>query len=151
MGLEFSIRKLYNNETENALELVWSVFQEFEAPDYTQEGADEFYKSIHDEKYLSMLSVYGAFSDDKLVGVIATRNSASHIALFFVTREYQKNGIGKTLFKTALSDNHTGVLTVNSSPFAVPVYRRLGFAEVDSEQAENGIRFTPMKYEFSVE
>lgn len=99
MGLEFSIRKLYNNETENALELVWSVFQEFEAPDYTQEGADEFYKSIHDEKYLSMLSVYGAFSDDKLVGVIATRNSASHIALFFVTREYQKKRRWKNAFQ----------------------------------------------------
>lgn len=121
--------------------MVWEVFLEYEAPDYTQEGIDEFYKSIHDENYLSMLSVYGAFSNGELVGVIATRNNGKHIALFFVEGKYHCQGIGKQLFQTVRTDK----MTVNSSPYAVPVYRKLGFKSVDTEQSVNGLRFIPME------
>ena len=53
------IRKIRQEKIEKALFLVWQVFQEYEAPDYTQEGAEEFYKSIHDEKYKKELYDYG--------------------------------------------------------------------------------------------
>ena len=79
--LNVSIKRL--DETQSALQLVWEVFQEFESPDYTQEGINEFYKTIHDENYISMLTMYGAFLNGELVGVIATRNNGRHIALFF--------------------------------------------------------------------
>ena len=36
--------------------------------------------------------------------------------------------------------------TVNSSPFAVPVYHKLGFVDTNTEQLTDGIRYTPMKY-----
>lgn len=139
--LDLSIRKLNKKEIESALNMVWKVFLEYEAPDYTQEGIDEFYKSIHDENYLSMLSVYGAFSNGELVGVIATRNNGKHIALFFVEGKYHCQGIGKQLFQAVRTDK----MTVNSSPYAVPVYRKLGFESVDTEQSVNGLRFTPME------
>ena len=139
--LDLSIRKLNKKEIESALNMVWKVFLEYEAPDYTQEGIDEFYKSIHDENYLSMLSVYGAFSNGELVGVIATRNNGKHIALFFVEGRYHCQGIGKQLFQTVRTDK----MTVNSSPYAVPVYMKLGFESVDTEQSVNGLRFIPME------
>lgn len=135
------IKQLNNNEIENALSLAWKVFMEYEAPDYTQEGIDEFYKSIHDEKFLSMLSLYGAFSDDELVGVIATRSNGKHIALFFVDGKYHRQGIGKQLLKEV----QTSKMTVNSSPYAVSIYRKLGFESTDTEQVVNGLRFTPMR------
>ncbi len=141
MMLNLSIKRLDKEETENALNLVWEVFLEYEAPDYTQEGIDAFYKSIHDENYLSMLSVYGAFSNEKLVGVIATRNNGKHIALFFVDGKYHRQGIGKRLFQTVRTDK----MTVNSSPYAVAVYRKLGFEAVNTEQVITGLRFTPME------
>lgn len=141
MMLNISIKILNKKETETALTLVWKVFLEYEAPDYTQEGIDEFYKSIHDENYLSMLSVYGAFSNEELVGVIATRNNGKHIALFFVDGEYHHQGIGKQLFQTVRTDK----MTVNSSPYAVDIYRKLGFEAVNTEQVVNGLRFTPME------
>ena len=37
-------------------------------------------------------------------------------------------------------------ITVNSSPYAVPVYRKLGFVETDTEQLADGMRYTPMKF-----
>lgn len=143
--LEISIRKLNENEIEEALALVWRVFLEYEAPDYSKEGAEEFYKSIHDESYLSQLCMYGAYKEQKLVGILATRNEGTHIALFFVEGSCHRQGIGKRLFLYMLKDNQPEKLTVNSSPYAVPVYHKLGFCDVDEEQIVNGIRFTPME------
>lgn len=139
--LNVLIRKLDNEDQQKALTLVWKVFLEYEAPDYTQEGIEEFYKSIHDENYLSMLSIYGAFSNEELVGVIATRNNGKHIALFFVDGKYHHQGIGKKMFQTVRTDK----MTVNSSPYAVPVYCKLGFEATNTEQVVNGLRFTPME------
>lgn len=39
----------------------------------------------------------------------------------------------------------TEIMTVNSSPYAVPVYEKLGFHATGSEQTVNGLRFTPME------
>ena len=38
------------------------------------------------------------------------------------------------------------VFTVHSSPYAVEVYRHLGFVPTDEEQTVDGLRFTPMQY-----
>ncbi|WP_168733762.1 GNAT family N-acetyltransferase [Metabacillus sediminilitoris] len=43
-------------------------------------------------------------------------------------------------------EKNNSKLTVNSSPYALGIYHRLGFVESDKEQTINGIRFTPMSY-----
>ncbi|MGN0546785.1 MAG: GNAT family N-acetyltransferase [Acutalibacteraceae bacterium] len=146
MKSEIIVRQLNENETAEALSLVWNVFLEYEAPDYSEEGIEEFRKSIHDEKYLSQLRMFGAFKDEKAVGVIATRNGGTHIALFFVDGKYHRQGIGKELFKTVCRECNADRITVNSSPFAVTIYQKLGFCKTDKEQTVNGLRFTPMEY-----
>lgn len=35
-------------------------------------------------------------------------------------------------------------MTVHSSPFAVEIYRHLGFVATGEERTVNGLRFTPM-------
>lgn len=144
MELKYFIREIRQEEVEKALCLVWKVFQEYEAPDYTKEGVEEFYKSIHDENYLSKLCWYGAFVQEELVGIIATRNEGTHIALFFVEGKYHRQGIGKRLCQIVQSVNNSNKMTVNSSPYAVPIYHKLGFKDTDTEQVVNGLRFTPM-------
>ena len=141
------IKQIKNDNFEKALSFFWQVFQEYEAPDYTKEGIDEFYRSIHDEKYLSMLSMFGAFINEQLIGVIATRSEGTHIALFFVDGKYHRKGIGRKLFYRILENSSFSKLTVNSSPFAIPFYHKLGFCDTDKEQIVNGLRFTPMVYE----
>jgi hypothetical protein len=37
---------LERNDIRNAIDLVWTVFKEFEAPDYSEEGIEEFRKFI---------------------------------------------------------------------------------------------------------
>ena len=139
------IKELNKNKLNDALSLVWKVFNEYEAPDYSKEGIEEFHKCINDTSYLATLRVFGAFEGDNLLGVIATRNQWTHIALFFVDGKYHRQGIGKKLFKTVLDNNTSNKITVNSSPYAIPVYHKLGFCDTNKEQVINGLRFTPME------
>lgn len=141
-----SVRALDPVEIIDALPLIWEVFNSYEAPDYSQEGIDEFYNSIHNPDYLSTLRAFGAFENRKIVGVIATRNAGTHIALFFVLGEYQRKGIGKSLFQMVLKGCPSQKITVNSSPYAIPVYHKLGFYDTDREQSVNGLRFIPMEH-----
>ena len=85
------IKKIDKIQCTDAIDLIWSTFLQFEAPDYSEEGIQSF----------------KAFIDDK--------------------------EIRKTL--------------ENSSPYAVPVYHKLGFVDLDMEQVSDGMRYTPMKYE----
>ncbi|MEA5143217.1 MAG: GNAT family N-acetyltransferase [Oscillibacter sp.] len=138
------IRELAKEEYGAALDLAWEVFQKFEAPDYAPQGVKAFYASIHDPDYLAQLRIYGAFDGDALIGILATRSGGAHIALFFVRGAYHRQGVGRQLFFRACQENFAGQMTVNSSPYAVEVYRRLGFCETDAEQTTDGIRYTPM-------
>lgn len=81
------------------------------------------------------------------MGVLATRKQGNHLALFFVAGEYHRQGIGKKLFATVKSLATADTITVNSSPYAVKIYRKLGFSATDSEQVVNGLSFIPMKYD----
>jgi GNAT superfamily N-acetyltransferase len=141
-------------EDSGALDLVWRVFSRFEAPEYTLEGIGEFKAYIEldvvkEKISAGTLKFWGCFFEDAVVGVIAMRPPC-HVSLLFVDAGHQRQGIARALFDTALESyqeqRRPMEVTVNSSPFAVDIYRRLGFIPTDTEQELNGIRYTPMKY-----
>ena len=142
--MEISVRKLLRKEIYEALPLVWEVFNKFEAEYYPETGKEAFFQAIHLSEYLDMLNAYGAFDGDKLIGIIAMRNMGSHIALFFVHGDYHRQGIGRRLFEECIKGNKNKQITVNSSEYAVDVYKKLGFVQVDSLKDEGGIRYIPM-------
>lgn len=86
------IRKIEESEMMDALKLVWNTFLEYEAPDYTEEGIIEFKKTISDEKWIKDREFYGAFENNNIYGVIATKDK-HHIALFFVNGKNQRYGL----------------------------------------------------------
>ena len=51
------------------------------------------------------------------------------------------------LFEAMRQDYETQVFTIHSSPYAVEIYRHLGFVPMDTEQTADGIRYTPMRFE----
>lgn len=140
------IRQLKKQEIINALPLVWKVFNEYEAVNYPDSGTQAFYHAIHDEGFIARLSAYGAFDGDSLIGILASRNEGSHIALFFVDGAYHGQGIGRSLWNAFLSDSDQNEITVNSSLYAVGIYEKLGFTKTDEPQEDSGIRFIPMVY-----
>lgn len=140
---KIKIRLLTDEEKPAALELIWEVFCEFEAPEYSEEGINTFREILADSKYISERNFYGAFDGEKLVGVLGI-GKAPHINFFFVKSEYHRQGIGRKLFEAMLADCNADKITVNASPYAVEVYKRFGFVPTDSEQETSGIRYTPM-------
>ena len=146
MNSNIIIRPLTPSERECALSLAWNVFVKYESPDYSPEGTEEFRMCLRDENYLAGISYYGAFDGNTLVGLVAIRPERKHIVFFFVDGNYHRKGIGTALFRRLIADYPAQTITLNSSPYGLPFYKKIGFIPTDSEQTVNGIRFTPMIY-----
>lgn len=130
--------------------LVERVFNQFVAPDYPEEGVQEFY-GFANPQAMQKRAVPGqivlvAERAGQLCGMIEMRQF-EHIALLFV--EQQGQGIARALLDLAIQEcrkQHPALsrITVNSSPFAEKVYRHLGFLPSSPAQTLHGITFIPM-------
>lgn len=156
IGIEnILVRPIVNEEWENAMGLAWKTFLRFEGTDYTQEGIDNFQDFITDQTLRRMFLqgeyiLYGAFYRNQIVGIISLRNK-QHISLLFVDEEYHMMGIGrKLIYEMKKLEKELGGcrLTVNSSPYAVGFYHKIGFVDTNIEQTKDGIRYTPMSWIF---
>ena len=151
---QLEYKEIKQEELPETLELVHKVFDEFEAPYYSEEGIASFYKFIDinnmSEQYSNgSLYFYGCFVNDIIVGMIAVKDFV-HISLLFVDKHYHRQGIARSLFDHIIQickekNPSLKMITVNSSPYAVEFYHKLGFSNVSSEQVVDGIKFTPME------
>lgn len=151
------IRKITADEVTDAMQLALEVFMQFEAPDYDPSGVDSFKRDIvENAEYLNnarrgICPIYGAFDGDTLVAIMGMRSNRTHINLVFTKKEYHRRGIARAIFNylldAILRENPSlEELTLNSSPYGLPFYLKLGLVPQGDEQEINGIRFTPMKY-----
>jgi GNAT superfamily N-acetyltransferase len=154
---EIVIRRIEGHEVESAMALALEVFMQFEAPEYPPEGVETFKKDIvENREYLEgarqgLCPIYGAFDGEKMVALMGMRSSKTHINLVFTKKEYHRKGIARAIFRYLLNDilaenPALDALTLNSSPYGLPFYLKIGFVPQGEEQTINGIRFTPMKY-----
>ena len=137
---------------------VWKVFSEFVAHEYPQEGIDTFKEFIQPEELQKMIEnekifMLGCFDLEKLVGAVAIMDFC-HVSLLFVDKEYQCKGIAKALFAKGLElciqkNPKICEMTVNSSIYAVPIYKKLGFNTTGEPTTNNGITFVPMKRNYT--
>lgn len=120
---------------------------------YTQEGIEEFQNYIEKDNISPMIMAnkmvaFTCLQENKIVGFLALR-PVHHISLLFVDKQFHRRGIAKALFEKAKKyvQTHTAqqIITVNSSPYAQPVYERLGFTAQGDEKTVNGITFIPME------
>lgn len=153
----YKIRKIKENEVEEALSLAMEVFMQFEAPVYKPEGVETFKKDvIENDEFIEnckkgICPIYAAFDNNKIVGIIGMRASKTHINLVFTKKEYHHRGIATAIFNFLLNDllaenPDLREITLNSSPYGLGFYKHIGFIALSDEQELNGIRFTPMKY-----
>ena len=146
-------RDIHRGEEIQACGMVLRSFNEFVAPGYSQEGRNEFKRYVNPEAIRERL-LHGnwvtlALVEDSIIGLMEVRSN-NHIALLFVDKTWHRQGVARKLVELCLerckqNNNDLKAIEVNSSPFAVPIYERLGFTKTNNEQIENGIRYTPMK------
>jgi GNAT superfamily N-acetyltransferase len=149
----FVITDMLPGEESAVIAMVERSFNTFIAPGFSQLGVDEFlaYASAAalEERLESGVSfVLLARLDKKIAGMIEMRGF-SHVAMLFTDNAFHRRGIARALFNQALERSRlilpavSGV-SVNSSPYAVGFYERLGFTICGPEQEKNGVIFTPM-------
>ena len=152
--MSYQIRSAYRDEWEDAMALAWKTFLRFEADVYTPEGVKNFENFITDST-LHRMFVMGAYQmfvaldGKKIVGMITLRDNA-HISLLFVDEEYHRRGIGRALIQYLanylLTELQVGRVTVNSSPYVVQFYHKLGFKDLRPQEHRDGITYTPMEF-----
>ena len=151
---KYEIRFIKDEEWADAMDLVYHTFLQFDAPMFTESGIAHFRNFIMDPALKQMYAtgsfqMVGAFEGNRIIGVVALRND-HHISLLFVEEGYQKQGVGRKLVRVIAEYSrdklHQEYMTVNSSPYAVDFYHRLGFEDISEEVLEDGIFYTPMKW-----
>lgn len=150
---DYIIKKVDFNEIEQALSLVMDVFMEFDAPDYGEEGVETFRTNIIESKDFKNCFktgeqvMFGAFIDNKIIGIISI-SCRNHISLLFVDKKYHKMGIATKLFNSLTKElglKKGDKIKLNSSPYAIEFYSRIGFVSTDTCKTKDGISYTPME------
>lgn len=134
--------------------LILPLGEKFIACDLLPEGARALLDSFQCSAIISYFEAgyryHVAEEDGRLVGVVGVRDN-SHLYHLFVDEDYHRQGVARRLWnaaRQAANDaGNAGRFTVNSSPYAVPVYRRLGFVETGPADCTKGVVCVPMAME----
>ena len=152
MEKEIIYREIHQGEETKVCQMVIDCFNEFVSPDYNNDGIMEFKKYVDPNRMQERLTlgnfIIVTLKNEIIIGVIEVRSN-NRITLLFVKKEYHNRGIAKKLLELAIKKckqrkSDVSIIEVNSSPFAVPIYEKLGFVKIHTEQVVNGIRFIPM-------
>ncbi|WP_265456062.1 GNAT family N-acetyltransferase [Enterococcus sp. HY326] len=132
------------------LKLVTAVFDTFQAPDYGPDGVASFknfidFQQLYPQLTSGKISLYGYFVNQQIVGLLGIRNP-NHICLLFVAEAYHRKGIARKLFANWLQEHSANLttVTVNSSPYALAAYQKLGFEGDTTVIETDGIKFIPL-------
>lgn len=145
------VRLIEQADVAAVVRLVREGYDRFMARDYSAEGAAHFYayaealpERMASENHLILVAV----ADGEAVGVIEMRD-CRQCTLFFVSSRFHGHGIGRWLFEEAVAkcralEPALDTIIVHSSPYAVPVYKKLGFRNTDTLQEAEGTVYQPM-------
>jgi len=155
MTVSPAYRYMRPGEETEVCDLIIRVFKEFVAPEFPQRGVQEFLDYVKPDSLLKRSQanyfVLVATAQDRVVGMIEVRDN-NHISLLFVDKPFLRRKIGKQLLRRALEiclsrQPDTSEVSVNSSPYAVHIYEKLGFRPKGPKQIVNGVCFVPMALE----
>lgn len=147
------IRPIIETDIAAVARLIRSLSEQFIVHESAPDAAAAFVRE-HDQdavrRNIGAGMVYHvAESDAMLAGFIAVRDN-THLFHMFVDQRFHRQGVARALWEVAraaaVKGGNPGVITVNSSNFAVPVYEALGFIRTNVTQYSNGIYYNPMQW-----
>jgi GNAT superfamily N-acetyltransferase len=144
---EPTIRPALPDEAAAIAALVEPVYARFLAPEYDEQGRRVFTNYIAADAIADRLRTGSRgwvveAPDGQLVGFIET--ARRHIHLVVVHADWHNRGLARRLIATATADFGSGIVTLNASPYALPIYERIGFRVTGPQVVRNGVIATPM-------
>lgn len=153
----YQIRLMESGEEAPVCKLVERVFITNEASEISQQSISLFLSYANPVRMAERVAqdfcfVLVAVQADQLIGMIEVRNY-NHIALLFVDDEHQRQGIASSLLEVAIEkcrEKNAALrrITVNASPYGLPVYAHWGFHPIGEEIEVDGMLFTQMALDF---
>jgi GNAT superfamily N-acetyltransferase len=119
----------------------------------SEKGAEAFLSTISETAILGYIAdprfhYLAGYLGEELAGVAASRDNR-HVYHLFVSPSHPRQELATSLWqhiqRQSIDAGYTDGFTVNSSLYAVPVYRRWGFIAVGDTQIKDGIAFQPMR------
>jgi predicted GNAT family N-acyltransferase len=146
------IRAMSASDSNAVSRLILTLFDEFIAPGYSKKARKTFRWQTRRQTRCQELMAgemrLVAVTDSELVGVIGVRD-VSHVHWLWVRKDWHRRGVASILMANVIAEIRrkkpdAASITLNSSPYAMPVYLRLGFRIVGEEFDEKGLICTPM-------
>lgn len=143
------IRKFKNDDAQKVSQLIYKVFSEFVAPDWSEIAVKECLTEQTAEKILQRSKVrdqYIALESNQIVGFIEGRDN-NRISRIFIHKEYQRKSIATALFKTIedlFLSRRSKKIIVHSSLHAQKYYEKMGFKKSTGFIRSKGMVYQPM-------
>lgn len=130
---QIKIEKISDLYFDEAVDLILEVMNDFgQLPKSMIENDDRRYFKLitYDSFKNNELDLYGAFYDNKIVGVIGSEEN--NIDYFFVKKDYQHQKVGTLLmdnyFRRVNQQNFKKIY-VDASNYARDIYKKIGFED----------------------
>lgn len=141
-------RELCYEDLKEASDVLWKSFYFAEKENHSLKGLERFRDltspvSLSINTFKGKIRLYGAFYEDKMVGVGAVKEE-KHILLLYLLPEFQKMGIGSSFLSYMENSCKAKVITLNSSDAAVSFYSKRGYIITGNRSVEEELIFTPM-------
>ena len=144
-------REMIPGEEQVVCDLVKEVFEEFVAPDYRQEGIEEFFLFANSIRMRQRVQSGGfvllACQADRVVGMLEFV-PPERIAMLFVSTQHQgiaSELVDRAVGKARAANSDMTKITVHSSPYAEKFYLKSGFHKTGGAETDHGITYIPME------
>lgn len=146
------IREATIEDTADISHLMRPLAEKYIACEFSPEGARNLLVSMETDAiegyFKSGFKYHVAVEDDVLAGVVGIREN-KHVYHLFVADSFCERGLARELWHVARvacrQAGNLGEFTVNSSKFAVEMYRKFGFVESSAPETKNGVISIPMR------
>ncbi len=140
------IRLATREDIPKIVQLITLVVEQDIKDEMTAQGVKTFFRFIEPEAFKKRIRIGSQVwiykINAELAGIIEI-SPDNHILLFFVSKDYRNQGIGKALFNKVKSDIPEKI-TANSTAYALPIYLKLGFVRHGLPFKRNGITAYPV-------
>lgn len=130
---QIKIEKISDLYFDEAVDLIMEVMNDFgQLPIYMREYDDICYFKLitYDSFKNNEIDLYGAFYDNKMIGIIGSNEN--HLNYFFVKKDYHCQKVGTLLMDDYLKRMKRKKITriyVDASHYAHDIYKKIGFED----------------------